>query len=404
MQKLFALIAVLTTAAMFSAACGIERQSTVLGPTTASAAAGGGSAPASGGSAPTTGATSFAGIWASQSTALPNASSCTNFQWKVTSQTATSMSGDFTVDCGNVAVQGTASGQLNGTSVPITATGTANLFGSSACAFSLSGTGTIVDDHTLTVPYTGTTCLGPVAGTETLRKRTAETPVIDTPQLLSPANNERLTTQQPTFTFTNVAHSGPVGPLTYQLQISEVFSFDSIWVLLQTAEQGGSTSTIQLPNNGPYGKYYFWRVRALDGNTIGAWSAPMAFLMPPEPQAAPPTSDPLLGCGGLTGDKLKLVECIHDRLNPPRTVEGAFEITKRVAWALRGEGAGLLIKPSGENIVSWQGKSFAAGRICYPDGHIFKVLSDVPSTNGASWQDNAFVDPALYVPAIDPNR
>jgi len=77
-------------------------------------------------------------------------------------------------------------------------------------------------------------------------------------------------------------------------------------------------------------------------------------------------------------------------------------VTKRVAWLLRGQGAGLLIKNGGENIVSWQGMSFAAARICYPDGHIYKVLSDVPTTNGPSWQDNGFVDRSLYVPAINP--
>lgn len=389
--------------ATFCGACGVDRQSTVLGPTPVTSAASGGSTPTPTVPAPPTGATSFAGIWASQSGAAPGADSCTNFQWNVTSQTASTMSGTFTVTCGTVAVQGTATGQLNGMSVPLTATGTATLFGNPGCAFSISGTGTVADPNTLTVPYTGSTCLGPVAGTETLRKRTAETPVIETPQLLSPANNEHLTTRQPTFTFTNAAHSGPVAALVYQLQISEVYSFDSIWVLLQTNEQGGGTQSIRLPNNGPYNKYYFWRVRALDGNTSGAWSAPQAFLLPAEPKAAPPVStDSLLGCGGLSGQKV--VECIHDRLNPPHTVEGAFEITKRVAWALRGEGAGLLIKPGGENIVSWQGISFAAGRICYPDGHIIKILSDVPTTNGASWQDNGFVDRVLYVPAIDPNR
>src|SRR6185295_9256320 len=93
----------------------------------------------------------------------------------------------------------------------------------------------------------------------------------------------------------------------------------------------------------------------------------------------PSSSDPSLGCGGLTGDKGKLVECIHDRLNAPRTVEGAFDITRRVAWALRGEGGGLLIKTGGENIVTWRGMSFSAGRICYPDGKIWKVLTDVPT-------------------------
>jgi hypothetical protein len=95
---------------------------------------------------------------------------------------------------------------------------------------------------------------------------------------------------------------------------------------------------------------------------------------------------------------------VHASVNPGNTVEGAFEVTKRVAWLLRGGGAGLLIKNGGENIVSWKGRSFAAARICYPDGHIYKVLSDVPTTNGPSWQDNDFVDRSLYVPAIDPGN
>jgi hypothetical protein len=128
----------------------------------------------------------------------------------------------------------------------------------------------------------------------------------------------------------------------------------------------------------------------------------------PAPSAPPPSSsgpDPLLGCGSLVagGDPYQVIACIHDRLNPPHTPEGAFEITKRVAWAYRSEGAGLLIKNGGENIVAWKGMSFSAGRICLPDGHIYKILSDVPTTNAPSFQDNGYVDPGLYVPAIDPN-
>ena len=56
-----------------------------------------------------------------------------------------------------------------------------------------------------------------------------------------------------------------------------------------------------------------------------------------------------------------------------------------------------------ENIVAWKGMSFSAARVCLPDGHIYKILSDVPTTNAPSFQDNGYVDPGLYVPAIDPN-
>ena len=83
----------------------------------------------------------------------------------------------------------------------------------------------------------------------------------------------------------------------------------------------------------------------------------------------------------LANDKEALVRCVHDLVRPARTVEGAFEVTKRVAWALRHQGGGLLIKNGGENIVPWQGYWFSAGRVCYPgrahlqsaDGH-----SDAP--------------------------
>jgi hypothetical protein len=397
MKRTPSLYLALAVAAILSSGCGFERQSSVLAPTANPDNGGGTPPPASG--------PNYLGTWASQNLTVPSASSCGNFQWTVTSQTATTLAGTFSLECsGNITIKGNAQGQLNGNSVPMTATGTANIPGVPGCGFSLSGTGTIVENREITIPYSGTTCLGPVSGSETLRKRTVDTPVIERPQPLSPIDNQRVSTLRPTFTFANAAHSGPVGAITYDVQVSDIYSFDTVVAALTVDEQGGTTS-VQFGHDGPYDKYYFWRVRGHDASTTGPWSGPAAFDMPasPRPPTPPPSSDPLLGCGGLTGDKGKLVECIHDRLNAPRTVEGAFDITRRVAWALRGEGGGLLIKTGGENIVTWRGMSFSAGRICYPDGKIWKVLTDVPSTNGASWQDNGFVDRSLYMPAIDPN-
>ena len=52
-----------------------------------------------------------------------------------------------------------------------------------------------------------------------------------------------------------------------------------------------------------------------------------------------------------------------------------------------------------------KGYNFSLSRICYPDGHIYKVLSDAGpgGTNGPTWSDNDFVDRSLYVPAINPD-
>ena len=388
----------LAAAMMLSTACGFQHQSSVLAPTPPPAdnSGGGGGAPSTGGS--------LVGTWASQNLTVPSASSCGNFQWTVTSQTATTMAGTFFIECsGNITINGTAQGQLNGTSVPMTATGTANIPGVPGCSFSLSGTGTIVDNREITIPYSGNTCLGPVSGTETLRKRTVETPVIERPEPISPANNQRITTLRPTFTFANAAHSGPVGAITYDVQVSDLYSFDTVYAALTVNEQAGTTS-VQFGHDGPYDKYFFWRVRGHDASTTGPWSGRgVRYACIAGRGGATAVLDPLLGCGGLTETSRSSLR--HSRsAERPRTVEGAFEVTKRVAWALRGEGAGLLFKPGGENIVTWLGRSFAAARICYADGKIWKILSDVPTTNGPSWQDNGYVDRSLYVPAIDPNQ
>ena len=233
--------------------------------------------------------------------------------------------------------------------------------------------------------------------------------VIEAPQLVSPAHNTRVTSLRPTFTVNNAPRSGPVGPISYVIEVSDTDTFASKRAEWTVAETPGSQTSAQLPQDGPYGQYLFWHVRAIDPTTAGPWSNTQAFSMPELPPPPPP--GPVPGPGpSPNGDWQScvpvpdetLVRCVQTAINPPRTEAGAFEVTKRVAWLLRGQGAGLLIKNGGENIVQWMGYSFAAARICYPDGHIYKLLTDVPTTNGPSWQDNGFVDRSLYLPAIDP--
>lgn len=77
--------------------------------------------------------------------------------------------------------------------------------------------------------------------------------------------------------------------------------------------------------------------------------------------------------------------------------DGAFAITKRVAWALRAEGAGLLDKPGGNNAGG-----YATDIIVYPTGQHFDILTDGGNTNGAQWADAGLVDASRYRPAIDP--
>ena len=295
MKRILLLLATLAAASTFATACAVESSTNVLAPT-----------PPVAPTTPANPSTPTTITWQSETFAIPSPGSCGNFQWQVTDATSTSMSGNFSATCaGNIAVKGTANGTLVGTTVPLTINGTATYAGVISCDFSLSGTGVIENNDTLTIPYSGTTCFGPVSGTQRLHKPAPNAPPPEVPTL--PAN-------------------------------------------------------------------------------------------PP----APP-GDVLFGCAGIP-DHLQLVECIWDHIHPTDGYS-AFEVTKRVAWALRGEGAGLLIKNGGENIISWRGYSFSMGRIVYPDGRLVKVIYAVgpASENGPSWQDNGdYVDPSFYLPAIDP--
>src|SRR5258708_194374 len=152
-----------------SAACSVERTSTVLGPTSSTGAAAKTSTPSMLGRWVVQGTSTTAAVTTSSlPSALPDFSSCGNFRWEVTSQTATQVAGSFTADCaGGLAVNGNITGQLGATTIPIVLTGALTRVGDS-CAFSLNGTGTPIDSKTFQITYSGTTCLGPMQGSNTL--------------------------------------------------------------------------------------------------------------------------------------------------------------------------------------------------------------------------------------------
>ena len=113
---------------------------------------------------------SLVGSWTS-STLVPTPSTCTDFKWTVTEQTPVSAKGSFSATCpGGLRFTGTAQGTLTTpTSLNWTAVGNATGPGMTACAITLTGSASLGTDFIL-VPYSGTTCLGPVSGTETLKK------------------------------------------------------------------------------------------------------------------------------------------------------------------------------------------------------------------------------------------
>jgi hypothetical protein len=170
MKRTLVLLSSVIAAFAATAACSVERSSSVLGPSAATATAG-----------KTTSAPSMIGTWvvtgpstssvtpSSSVSALPDFSSCRNFTWEVTTQTATEASGRFSAECATgLVLSGTITGRLgNPASIPIVVSGTLNR-ASDVCAFSLTGEGTPVDSVTFHITYAGTTCLGPLQGNNTL--------------------------------------------------------------------------------------------------------------------------------------------------------------------------------------------------------------------------------------------
>lgn len=219
-----------------------------------------------------------------------------------------------------------------------------------------------------------------------------------TPTTQSPVSDQRLATIA-SATLVAGAATGQYTAMALQYRF-QVFN-DTTVIVADSGLVGAPTWTLNLTLT-PLARYT-WKVRAEYQGTAGSWSAPASFTTPEQPSAYNKPIGNWQQCAGLkTGD---LVACVWNAVRPTDSV-GDMEVTKRVAWLLRGDRAGLLIKESGENVIRWQGYSFSATRICYPDGHIFKIIGDAGpgGANSPGFGDNGFVETALYVPAIDPSR
>jgi hypothetical protein len=117
-----------------------------------------------------TGVAALMGTWASASTVIPSASTCSDFKWNATEQTATAAKGSFSATCaGDLKVAGTAQGVLSGSVIAWSAEGDATTAGI-ACRITLTGTAEL-GANSIRVPYSGDTCLGKVSGVEILNKK-----------------------------------------------------------------------------------------------------------------------------------------------------------------------------------------------------------------------------------------
>jgi hypothetical protein len=145
------LIFSISTAVAASGCIGFERESTLTGPSAVSTSA-------------------LLGNW-SAANLIPQANTCTDFKWNVSDQTNTTARGSFSATCaGDLKVSGTAEGSLTTAGkINWSAQGNATAPGLTSCGIALNGTAELGTDS-IRIPYSGTTCLGAVSGTQVLTR------------------------------------------------------------------------------------------------------------------------------------------------------------------------------------------------------------------------------------------
>jgi hypothetical protein len=163
MRRTLVLVAMFAAAAA-NAACG-DLLSNLLNKTNPSAT-----------TTTTSAQTSLEGSWATAQSS-PGASgsfndACVDFKWTVTEFSGSAGAGTFSATCmGNVKVVGSARAELtSSTTANWTATATGTAPASPSCGVSLSGTATLEATNQIKIPYSGTSCIGPLSGTEVIKR------------------------------------------------------------------------------------------------------------------------------------------------------------------------------------------------------------------------------------------
>jgi hypothetical protein len=118
--------------------------------------------------------------------------------------------------------------------------------------------------------------------------------VINAPTLVSPEPNAMVDSLRPRFTINNAPRSGPVGAISYLIEVADSDSFANKAAAWTAGEQPNQT-TFTIGVDLAFSKVYYWHVRAFDPTTAGPFSATQAFVTPsapPPPPAPGPAPSP----------------------------------------------------------------------------------------------------------------
>ena len=123
--------------------------------------------------------------------------------------------------------------------------------------------------------------------------------VLKAPAPVAPVNGRTVADNRPEFVFRNAPRSGPVGRVTYRVEVSRIQSFSGSVATFEDDEQASSGDTsVDATANLPWDATLYWRVRGSDGTLIGPWSATQVFKTPAQPAGPGPGPAPAPGPGG----------------------------------------------------------------------------------------------------------
>ncbi|MEO2194997.1 MAG: hypothetical protein ABGY72_02740 [bacterium] len=115
------------------------------------------------------GSWSFSAAASSTGVGLPSAESCTDLQFTFDEQQGDTYTGTFSATCADgIVLTGSATGTYVNGLVTVTADGLATS-GGVQCSFTLNGTARVVGEQ-IEIDYSGTSCLGPVSGSQVLTR------------------------------------------------------------------------------------------------------------------------------------------------------------------------------------------------------------------------------------------
>lgn len=222
--------------------------------------------------------------------------------------------------------------------------------------------------------------------------------VLSAPSAIAPSGGVRVDTLQPTLRTRNAQRSGQPETVSYRFEVSTSNGFGALAYDAMVPEQPDETDVTVSPLQ-PATTYH-WRVRAESASTTSPWSSVQTFTTPQTTTTPPPTSPPgplppsNPGPRPNASEGVAMVAAVIADLRA-RGIStagdcGAYQITKRVAWAFRNRGAGVELKPGGRNC-----ESRSIDIVIFNDGVTVDILIGAGNENDPSWQEHGPFPEAL---------